>query len=502
MKESPNVSPMNIQRFHDETLDQFSYLISEKGEAIAVDPSRRIEGYLEYLKDNKLRLIAIVMTHCPGTFASGWEELRRLTGADVYGASAYRFHGEGRYVKAGRATMIPFGEGSHLQTQLTPGFTADSLSLLAIDKDRKVHGIFTGGTLLHLGAGYPLPRPADKNPLHGVKDYAKEQYNSIYKVIGGFAPRATVFAGFGEDNHFTKMDGATHERFNLTEAKAESPAFQHQDANQFADWLLKDYPFVPAYVKGCLEHNREGYPDWAQAMAPFAAFLTDEHRDELEPSQTVVSSRGGAVILTEEDASNATTAAAAPRVLPLGDDQLLIDTRPAPDFHAGHARNAINIQADGPFALWLGTIVRPGEDFHLLIDRKEKAYPLAQAIAKIGYDRQVRGVTQWTGGLTEIEQPPLDPKKLKDDYVGKYTIVDVRPEAAAAEDTRFYGALNVPLWQLRDRWQEIPRDRPVVVHCGDGYASAIGASLLRKHLGNDVMVHDLGHGIKKIKAAG
>ncbi|NJB84489.1 rhodanese-related sulfurtransferase [Lewinella marina] len=490
---------MHIQRFHDETLDQYSYLISEKGEAIAVDPSRRPGAYLEYLKDNKLRLTAIVMTHSPGTFASGWAELRRITGADIYGAATYRFHGEGRYVKAGRATMIPFGDGSHLQTQKTPGFTADSLSILAIDKDRKVHGIFTGGTLLHLGAGYPLPRLDDLNPLHGSKDYAKEQYNSIHKIIAGFAPRATVFAGFGEDNHFSKMGNATHERFNLTEAKAESPVFQQPDAKRFADWLLEDYPFVPAYVKGCLEQNCEGYPDWATALAPFRDFLTEEHRGELQPHQPVVATRGGAVILTEAEAASESPSPAP--VMPLGENVLLIDTRRAADFHAGHARNAINIQADGPFALWLGSVVRPGEDFHLLIDRKESAYPLAQAIAKIGYDRQLRGVTQWTGGLVEIEQPPLDVKRLKDDYVGKYTIVDVRPAPAAAEDTRFYGAINLPLWQLRDRWQEIPRDRPIVVHCGDGYASAIGASILRKHLGQDVIVHDLGHGIRKIKAA-
>ncbi|WP_116126638.1 rhodanese-like domain-containing protein [Lewinella sp. IMCC34183] len=493
---------MTIQRFHDETTDQYSYLISEQGEAIAVDPSRRIGSYLEFLSDNELRLVSIVMTHTPGSFASGWAELREVTGADLYAASPLHFHGEGRFVKAGRATMIPFGDGSHLQTQQTPGFTEDSLSLLAIDKERKVHGIFTGGTLLNLGAGYPLPRPGDKNPLHGRRTYAKEEYGSIRNIITGFAPRATVFAGFGEDAHFAKMDDSTHERFNLTEAVQESPAMQPDTADRFADWLLKNAPFVPAYVAGCQINNREGYPHWAQALAPFRAFLSEEQRAELEPRHGVVDSQGGSVILTKEDSIAASSApASAPNALPIGDEVLLIDTRNAKDFHAGHARNAINIQAEGPFALWLGAIVRPGEDFHVLFDRDDDAYRLAQAIAKIGYDPQVKGVTEWTGGLNEVSQPPLDIKKLKDDYVGKYTIVDVRPQEAAAEDTRFYGAINVPVWELRNRWKEIPQDRPIVVHCGGGYQSAIGASILRKHLPAEVVVHDLGEAIKKIKGA-
>ncbi len=493
---------MDIQRFHDETTDQFSYLISDSGEAVAVDPSRRVGSYLEYLEENDLKLVAIVMTHTPGSFASGWAELRLLTKADVYGASSYHFHGAGRFIQAGRATMIPFGEGCHVQTQRTPGFTEDSLSLLAMDSDGEVQGIFSGGTLLNQGAGLPLPRPQDKNPLHGLRAYAKEEYNSIQQIITGFAPRATIFSGFGEGAHFAKVNDSPHERFNLTEAEAESPALQQESADRFADWLLKDYPFIPAYVKGCQENNTEGYRTWSEAMGPFSAHLLEEHRSELQPYGAVVESTGGAVILTEQDiVATPPAPASPPAVIPLGTDIMLIDTRDARDFHAGHARHAINIQANGPFALWLGSIVRPGEDFHLIIDPHYDVYRLAQGIAKIGYDKQIKGLTPWTGALGEITQPPLELEKFKDHYVGKYTIVDVRPEHAAKEDTRFYGALNVPVWELRDRWAEVPQDRPIVVHCGGGYQSAIGASILRKHLPGTVMVHDLGEGIKKFKPA-
>ncbi|MBB4079829.1 rhodanese-related sulfurtransferase [Lewinella aquimaris] len=493
---------MTVQRFHDETIDQYSYLIVEGGEAISVDPNRNVGPYIEYLEDNKLKLRAIILTHRAGSFASGWAELRQLSGADVVGASTYGFHGEGQYRKAGRATMIEFGNGCHVMTQLTPGYTADSISLVAMDAKGDTQGIFTGATLLNEGTGYPLPRPEDMNPLHNKRTYAKEMYASITNIIKGFAPRATVYAGFGEDAHFSKMGSSTHGQFNLTEAQSENPLFQHKTADLFADWLLEDYPFVPAYVAGCQAKNPEGYPVWAQALAPFRELLAPEHQEAIKLNQPIVNSQGGAVILTPEDAADGKhiAPASAPVALPLGTDELIIDTRPAADFRAGHPRNAINVQAEGPFALWLGSIVRPGEDFYVLVDNSEHAYNVAQSIAKIGYDAQVRGAVLWAGGLAAETEEPLDMADFKKGHVGRYTIVDVRPPKAAMEDTRFYGAINVPVWKLRDRWQEIPRDRPIVVHCGGGYQSAIGASLLRKFLDDGVKVYDLGAKVKDFKA--
>ena len=507
---------MTVQRFHDETIDQYSYLIHDGGEAVAVDPTRRIKPYLDFLQENKLRLRAIVMTHCPGAFASGWAELREVTGADVVGATTYHFHGEGQFIEAKRATMIEFGQGCHIQTQLTPGYTANSISLLAMNADGKVEGIFTGNVLLQEGAGYPLPRPEDKNPLHNERTYAKESYESIYGVIRGFDQRATVYAGFGENAHFSKMGEATHGHFNLTEAQSESPVFDSKmikNADQFADWLLADYPFVPAYVTGCLAGNKEGYPSWKEAMEPFQHLLSGIHKDEIQSdtaasapapvvTERVVEARHNVVILEEEVAPSSTSPApaSAPVSIPLGTDTWLIDTRPAADFKAGHPRNAINIQAEGNFALWLGAIVRPDEELYVLVDSEETAYQAAQSIAKIGYDGQVTGATEWTTGLAELMEEPLDLEDFKEHHIGKYTIVDVRPEKPAMEDTRFYGAINIPVWTLRDRWKEVPQDRPIVVHCGGGYQSAIGASLLRKYLKGSVLVYDLGEHIKDFEA--
>jgi rhodanese-related sulfurtransferase len=48
---------------------------------------------------------------------------------------------------------------------------------------------------------------------------------------------------------------------------------------------------------------------------------------------------------------------------------------------------------------------------------------------------------------------------------------------------------------LRERWQEIPQDKPIMVHCAAGYRSAAGQSILSANI-SQVPVYDLGEAIK------
>ena len=61
-------------------------------------------------------------------------------------------------------------------------------------------------------------------------------------------------------------------------------------------------------------------------------------------------------------------------------------------------------------------------------------------------------------------------------------------------------ALHVPLGEVEERLGEIPRDRPVVVHCASGYRSMTAMSLLRR--AGYTNVRDLEGGIEAWEAAG
>jgi NADPH-dependent 2,4-dienoyl-CoA reductase/sulfur reductase-like enzyme/rhodanese-related sulfurtransferase len=66
------------------------------------------------------------------------------------------------------------------------------------------------------------------------------------------------------------------------------------------------------------------------------------------------------------------------------------------------------------------------------------------------------------------------------DPASKLTVVDVRSEPEFAAD-RIAGALLIPLPELRQRWREIPTDKPVLVHCAAGQRGYYAARFLRQH---------------------
>ena len=61
-------------------------------------------------------------------------------------------------------------------------------------------------------------------------------------------------------------------------------------------------------------------------------------------------------------------------------------------------------------------------------------------------------------------------------------VLDVRT-AKEWNAAHIEGSLNLPLNHLAERIDDIPRDRPIVVHCRSGYRSSIAAGVLEQ---NDV----------------
>ena len=77
--------------------------------------------------------------------------------------------------------------------------------------------------------------------------------------------------------------------------------------------------------------------------------------------------------------------------------------------------------------------------------------------------------------ITQITPGELSARIAK----GDVTVIDVRNATEWAEG-QMPGATHIPLGHLTDRLAEIPRDKPVVVHCQAGTRSAIAASVLQR----------------------
>jgi rhodanese-related sulfurtransferase len=124
-------------------------------------------------------------------------------------------------------------------------------------------------------------------------------------------------------------------------------------------------------------------------------------------------------------------------------------------------------------------------------------------LGRIGFDNVV-GYLE--GGLGSVASRAdligrterLSPAVAAERAVGA-TVLDVRTPHEREEGT-IAGSVFVPLSQLEQRLGEIPRDRPLIVHCAGGYRSSIAASVLKRDGFDDVS--EIAGGITAWQAAG
>ena len=54
------------------------------------------------------------------------------------------------------------------------------------------------------------------------------------------------------------------------------------------------------------------------------------------------------------------------------------------------------------------------------------------------------------------------------------------------ETAHVRGTLNIPVDELRFRLDEVPRDRPIIVHCRSGFRSHLAVRILKENGWSDV----------------
>ena len=149
---------------------------------------------------------------------------------------------------------------------------------------------------------------------------------------------------------------------------------------------------------------------------------------------------------------------------------------------------------DGKFETWLGSIIKPNEKFYLVSESKAQLQTMLERTAAIGYETQVAEGFVINGGIIKEEKINVDEFK---DHQQNYTIVDVRNTSEVKEGKIFKNSIAIPLAEIRNRVNEIPTDKPIVVHCAGGYRSAAASSLIHSQLNGIVKFFDLGENIKQ-----
>jgi glyoxylase-like metal-dependent hydrolase (beta-lactamase superfamily II)/rhodanese-related sulfurtransferase len=445
---------MNIQHFYDDALAQGSFAIESNGEVALVDPSRDINPYDDFAKKHNAKIVAVFETHPHADFISSHLELKEKLGLDIYinekvGVS-YDFENmnHGDEVKVGNVTF---------RALFTPGHSPDHNSYLLIDEDGKQHGVFTGDSLFVGDVGRPDLREGAGNIQVSKKELAGMMFDTINDVFSTLDDNTVVYPAHGPGSLCGK-NMSSDLTSTIAKEKSDNWAFHIKDKGEFVEAFLDGQKFIPKYFPNSVEVNRKG----AQTLEEAVKSVKREKGIEIPA------------------------------------DAIVIDARDGEAFRNGHVKGAINIQngEKDKFETWLGSIIGPNEKFYLIgEDEKQLDFAIYRA-AKIGYETNIiSGVVDPQNATERESDLNLDDFKSNPD---KYTIIDIR-NASEVEGGKFFdNAINIPLPDLRDKFSEVPNDKPVVVHCAGGYRSAAGASILSK-LKENTEVYDLSEAVKEFQ---
>lgn len=439
---------MVLKQYYLGCLAHASYLIAdqESGEAAVVDPQRDIEQYLADAEELSCRIGHVLLTHLHADFIAGHLELRDRVGAAIHlGARA---EAEYPFTAMGDGEELELGD-IRLRVLETPGHSPESISLLVFDPDfdeRLPYAVLTGDTLFIGDVGRP--------DLRASLGWSAEQlgsllYDSLHQKLAPLPDETLVYPAHGAGSLCGK-NLSTDTVSTIGVQRRYNYALQPMSRERFIEIVTADQPDTPAYFTYDAVLNAREHPTLEEAL-----------ERELRPLSL-------------------------PQVLELVDSGAqLLDTREAAEYEGAHIDGAINIGLGGSYATWCGTVL-DRERKIVLVAEPGRETEAATRLGRIGFDN-VAGYL--AGGMQPVDDSPeliertprLTAASLAEQLADPDPplVLDVR-SPGEAEDRRIAEAVNLPLSQLQEKIDSLPRDRPIVVYCGSGYRSAIAVSLLRR----------------------
>ena len=341
----------------------------------------------------------------------------------------------------------------------TPGHSPDSISILALDENGKQHAVFTGDTLFIGDCGRPDLRENVGAITSSRENLAKQMFHSLRDKLMTLSNDVLIYPAHGAGSLCGK--GLSDQKTSsIGVEKVSNWSLQKMEESVFVAQLLADQPFIPKYFTFDVALNKKGAEAFSYSISRV------EKRDPI----------------TCQGCANS-----------LSPEITIIDTRPQEQFKKSHLKSAINLMEDTKFETWLGSIVDPGEKFYLIAENDFILDQLIERTAKIGYEKQIALAFTTRFGTTEM--PLFDSTDLRDNEE-LYTIVDVRNHSEIATKKIFDRSIHIPLHELRERTNEIPLDKPILVHCAGGYRSAAASSLLKSKLNGNSTIYDLSESVK------
>jgi len=439
---------MFLKQYYLGCLAHASYLLADEVSrtGIVVDPQRDIHQYLDDAERLGISIRYVFLTHFHADFLAGHLELRDRCGAEIRLGARAKAEYSFVPMKDGDTLHFP---GMRLEVLETPGHTIESISILVFDLAKsadKPYAVLTGDTLFIGDVGRPDLRASIGWSAQELGGYL---YESVHNKLMKLPDETLVYPAHGAGSLCGK-NISSDTVSTLGQQKLFNYALQPMSKEEFIRLVSIDQPDAPAYFT-------------------YDALLNTRERSTLDDSLKLALKP---VELAELAAMDK-------------DEVQVLDVRDAADYAIGHMAGTINIGLSGQYATWAGTLLDSQRPIVIIAEpgREQEA---ALRLGRIGFDR-IAGYLR--GGMAALADRPDLLQATERVSVPMLTaelassspplILDVRSPHEWKEG-HIPASRNVPLSQLKDRIEEVPRDRRIAVHCAGGYRSSIAASLLNK----------------------
>ncbi len=444
---------MRIEQFKNEYLSHYSYAISSEDQIVVIDPARDPKHYYDYAREENATIVAVIETHPHADFVSSHLEIHETTGAKIYSHS----------LSGVAYPQVPFDEGDEfkfgrlkLKCLHTPGHSPDSISVVLEYKGADV-AVFTGDTLFIGDCGRPDLRTNAGNMEAERAELARQMYHTLRDKLMVLGDDVLVYPAHGAGSLCGKALSSVS-LGSIGNEKLTNWSLQPQSEADFVRELTTDLPFIPKYFSYDVQLNCKGAPGLEKAFSK--------------------------VIRLDR-----------PTAAELNPDLIVVDARAAEVFKKGFLPNAINLMPGTKFETWLGSIIDPGQRFYLSAATYKEVNKLIARTASIGYESFIEAAFISVVGTEVMPEMPLDAFIKAPE---SFTVVDLRNTVEGPPI--FKNALRIPLGELSAHIQDIPLDKPVVVHCAGGYRSAVGSSILAAAIDDNTPVYDLGEAVKELSS--
>lgn len=458
---------MFFRQVFDPDLAQYAYVIGcqRTGEALVIDPQRDVDRYIDIAAEEDLTIVGAADTHIHADFLTGTLELADRVGAKLYlpddGGAEWRYHWavngpwDVRFLHDGDDFQI-----GHIRIKAlhTPGHTPEHMSYVVTDLGggaTEPIGIASGDFVFVGALGRPDLLETAAGQTGAQEPAARQLFASTQRFLD-FSDHLQVWPGHGAGSACGKALGSVPQSTVGYERRFNASLAFGDDETGFVNAILDGQPEPPLYFARMKDMNRNGMP-----------ILGKLPRPKLYPVEELasrVASGGGVVVDTRADRHR---------------------------FMAHHIPGSIYAPLGIDFAMVVGSYVDPDQPIHLIID-PDDVEAAVRILVRIGYDR-IAGFSPPSAlvesSVATARTPVLPFSKLPASIdTDAQHVLDVRGAGEFA-GSHIPGAQHVAHTRIATRLDEIPRDRPLLVHCRSGNRASFAAAYLERE-GYDVTLVD------------